>query len=315
MGAFTKYTEEVQEWFYQIGRQMGFPYMNCSTKAPQDIRDEIFLHVLPLVIPEDFQDVMRNYIQNKDTEEADEFGCVRFRSDDVGDFTTYTQEGHLDWLMRNYSISSTPADSYFVLHRTIKKIDVTEEDNRVSFEITTDKDNYPYRVSFSKKQMFVWKLFLSANNLDADALLSGPVIDIQKALQKTKPSFYILKYLKDYNYVSGKGVFGTYSMISPTYWNLVESFRASVAGGFVSSFQPTSFPRPFFKKLNTRKSKKVTSKKVRTNKYGHLYLHRFENKGCFMIKRQMVAFLEDDKFEWLQAKPQLELLPFMEQLL
>ena len=34
-----------------------------------------------------------------------------------------------------------------------------------------------------------------------------------------------------------------------------------------------------------------------------------------MIKKQMVAFLEDDRFEWLQAQPRLELIPFMEQLL
>ena len=34
-----------------------------------------------------------------------------------------------------------------------------------------------------------------------------------------------------------------------------------------------------------------------------------------MIKRQMVAFLEDDKIEWIQAQPRLELILFTEQLL
>ena len=48
MGAFTKDTEEVMDWFYQIGKQMCFPYMQLHHQSAQEVSSEILLKAIPI---------------------------------------------------------------------------------------------------------------------------------------------------------------------------------------------------------------------------------------------------------------------------
>ena len=308
MGAYKKMTNEVKNWFFAIGSEMGFPYVQYGDRT-DDICTEILLQSMSSCIPEAFQDQLREYLENHTA------GFVRFRSDDTYDFKKAAVNGHLDWLLHNYSISSVPKHSYFIMNRELKDIVIAEKGNRIFFEITTDSDRFPIRMSFTKKQMFVLRDFLKDNNFDAQELLSGTLSDLQRELKKANPSFYMLKYIKDYDQNKGRGVFWTYSMLASESEELMRSFRKSVVGGFVPAYQPSVLQNPSFNGLTETNSQKITVNCTATNQYGHLYLHRLSNKACFVIKKQIVAFIENDKFEWFQYNMRTELIPFMEKLL
>ena len=308
MGAYTKTTYEVKNWFFAIGSEMGFPYVQYGDNS-DDICTEILLQSMEAGIPEAFQDQLKDFLENYN------IGIVRFRSDDTSDFKKAAIHGHLDWLLHNHSVSSVPKHSYFIMSRKLKDLVITEKGNRIFFEITTESDRFPIRMSFTKKQMFVLRDFLKDNNLDAQELLSGTLSDLQSTLKKANPSFYMLKYIKDYDQSRGRGVFWTYSMLSSDSEELMRAFRKSVAGGFVPAYQPDVLQKPSFNGLTKTKSQQITVNCTATNQYGNLYFHRLSNKGCFVIKKQIVAFIENDKFEWFQHNMRTELIPFMEKLL
>ena len=265
MGAYKKTTYEVKNWFFAIGSEMGFPYMQYGDNS-DDICTEILLQSMEAAIPEAFQDQLKDFLENYN------MGIVRFRSDDTSDFKKAAIHGHLDWLLHNHSISSVPKHSYFIMNRKLKDLVITEKGNRIFFEITTERDRFPIRMSFTKRQMFVLRGFIEDHDLDANELLSGSLSDLQSTLKKASPDFYILKYIKDYDQNKGRGVFWTYSMLASDSEELMRAFRESVAGGFVPAYQPDVLQKPSFNGLKETKSKKITMNYTSTNQYGHLYI-------------------------------------------
>ena len=303
MASTWKDAESVFYWINAIGREFNFPFPK-NLEEKQQLYKDLYPKMIADAVHSDFESEMENFLDHG------AFGNIRFRFEDYYGFKTEVKNFFIQWLVQHHTLPQYPQRSYFIMARTMNSVTIREENGKIVFSLQDDQDKYPIVIRFSKKQIFLLKPFLEANELDP-SLLNGPLDTLAENLCGYE--YYVLKYMNSFDSHKLKPIYWTYSLFSHDPAHLEASFVQSVEGKFLPSFHPEELPMPNVPTSSVYCSKSIQKVQIRTNGMGHLIAHYQKGNIALSIKGELIGFIQNGHFDWL-CSPRPELVPFIEQL-
>jgi hypothetical protein len=303
MAATWKDAESVFYWINAIGRELNVPFPK-NVEERKEMQRTLYPKIIAAAVHSDFESEMEDFLDHG------AFGDIRFRFEDYYGFKKEVRRLFIHWMLQNHTLCMYPQKSYFIMSRSMDTVHITEQNGRIVFSMQDDNDKYPVVVRLSKKQLFLLKPFLEANEIDI-ALLGGPLHELEQAL--VGRSYFILKYMNSFDSTKNKITYWTYSMISDDPKNLKEYFFKSIKGNFLPSFHPDDLPVPNIPSRYGFSSLSIKKDHIRTNGMGHLITHSKKGNVAISIKGELVGFVQKGRFDWL-CTPRPELIPFINSL-
>ncbi len=264
--------EEVFNRFYTILKDLKIHLSPDEQTRKEELRS-LFPNLVSQLIHPDYAVVMDNYI----TTEANGEIPVRF-----GDYYTLNNEAEYlcaQWYSKRYAELQFQPDTYFVMYRTLKSLNVQIIDEKIALTIDTHEDRFPLRIRYSKAQLFLIERWFREMGSTTKALSIDFSLRPQAVNSVVGKSFYVLKYFHDLRQTTqgSRPSFWTFHSLSTDIANVLEEFHNCISGGFLPSYQPEKFVRL---KTDLHRPKSIARYRMKS-KGG--YLHVIHRQNCAVV--------------------------------